>query len=99
MAKADSAVCCGESNFTASMSTHQRPLAFRDETHQRTGRTILQAMPGGGTATSAEMQKVIRSYQGDVQLTIDVDAILNDLGRRALISRGGKAQALNGLIG
>ena len=55
-------------------------------------------MPGGGTATSKEIQRVVQFYKGAVLLTIDVDAILNTLGHAALTNQGGKARALNGLI-
>jgi hypothetical protein len=80
------------------MSAQRRAISFQLEEYRNTGRKIEQTLPGGAKSTNTERQRVIRHYSGEVELEINFEAILRDLGRRALANRGGKAVAMSGLI-
>ncbi|MDD2765607.1 MAG: hypothetical protein PHE83_16720 [Opitutaceae bacterium] len=79
------------------MNSYERSMQATKERRRPTGR-IIRETSSPYAYTTPEEQRVIEHYEGKVTLTIDVDAIARELGRRALLSRGGKAQFMRGLI-
>jgi hypothetical protein len=54
--------------------------------------------PGGTSTHRAASVEILSNVQVDLELEIDIAAILNQLGRAAAFNKGAKASGLGGLV-
>lgn len=71
-------------------------LAYEDRRHEPTGKTVIYE--GAISWRSKERIEVVTHHEGDVVLTIDLDALVREMGFSVMTSKGGKAVRANGAI-
>lgn len=76
---------------------YTQTLTVTSETSELTGKTILWRGLHG-ECTSPERVRTKRVVRGDVEMTIDLQKLVEKLGRRCLLSKSGRSVGLKGLI-